>query len=507
METVKKKRAAIACDQCSRYRRKCDGNSPCVRCVEAKRVCSYIRKNSSNFVIFKSPGICGLNPEIASLLPLSFDFKFSTGLPRPPADMSHTVLRKNFIPNPVASWTRNDFLSKTITDSTGNQGTMLDLYFTYPYQHLPMFSKLWITQNIEDVPMHVLHVMYMNVLVHANKAINTCRETAKPHADYVKSVVNNQIENCDPFLISTMMNLAMFEFYCQESDQSILHLAMAAKSAQILGLDRDIDLLWRSSASGRLLGNEIGMDKQFLRSLWFLMYQWDHNNTLVYKCNMLIDTLIPNYVINSYVPPNIGDPSNIPVKYFFQLIRSFLTHSQYSIRLHSIGKQIFLVDNSRDRMELLYKLDTFHLIMPTNFIPQKAIFLGRTISWINEVYYFSKFCLLVPLYLDTTFIPCDKRYIPDQLDSCINAMLASASAFVTYSNQTVSPDQTFIFFSKTCYVTALSLCMIGKARKEVLEVFVEAMRLSGFDNDNEVIWEAAGDPLKAINALVEMLSF
>jgi hypothetical protein len=87
------------------------------------------------------------------------------------------------------------------------------------------------------------------------------------------------------------------------------------------GLDRDVDLKWRSPR-GRMLGNEIGMDKQFLRSIWFLLYQWgkpnpnlDHHNILVYQKSMLIDTPIEDSVSASYISPNIGDPSNIPLKY------------------------------------------------------------------------------------------------------------------------------------------------------------------------------------------------
>jgi hypothetical protein len=293
-------RVVKACDQCARYRRKCDGNLPCVLCFQKKRSCSYeiIAKRRGPK---KKNSVKELSPVVNPLISLK------TLLITPPP-----ILEKV---NPVANWTTLDFLSTVVFDSSGNSGSILDMYFSFPYQHLPMYSKVWFTLNIKDVPLYVLHSIYMLVLVNSKQALIIGKLMAEPHAKFVREAVNSQLEDCDPFMISTMLNLAMYDFYNKESGSSVLHLSMAIKSAQLLGLDRDIDLRWRSTASGRILGDEIGMDRQFLRSLWFLMYQWDYHNILDCKTPMLIYSPIPDYVINSYIPPNVGDFSNTPLKY------------------------------------------------------------------------------------------------------------------------------------------------------------------------------------------------
>lgn len=167
--------------------------------------------------------------------------------------------------------------------------------------------------------MHVLHVIYMLVLVNSKQGLPTGRSVARFHAVLVRNAVNEGLEESDPFMIATLINLALFEFYMQEPSKSILYISMAVKLAQALRLDCDVDLKWPSSASGRIMGNEIGMDKQFLRSLWFLLYQWNHHNILVYQHPMMIDSVIPISVVNSYVSPNLGDLSNIPLKKFLFL--------------------------------------------------------------------------------------------------------------------------------------------------------------------------------------------
>lgn len=43
-EAVKGKRTQIACDLCTSRHVKCDGNSPCLRCVQSNRACTYTRK-------------------------------------------------------------------------------------------------------------------------------------------------------------------------------------------------------------------------------------------------------------------------------------------------------------------------------------------------------------------------------------------------------------------------------------------------------------------------------
>ena len=188
------------------------------------------------------------------------------------------------------------------------------MYYAFAYQHLPLFSKQWLNNNLNDVPMHVLHTIYLLVLLNAKQAVPNGPEIAKAHADYVKREIFDGLEEMDPFLVATLLNYAMCGIYTQQPNLSILYLGMAIKGAQMMGMDRDAELYWRSCSSGRVLGGDVGLDKQFLRSLWFLLYMFDHHNILVYQNPMMIETTIPDSMISSYTPPNEGDSSNIPLK-------------------------------------------------------------------------------------------------------------------------------------------------------------------------------------------------
>ena len=166
-----------------------------------------------------------------------------------------------------------------------------------------------------------------------------------------------------------------------------------------------------------------------------------------------------------------------------------------------------MVDSHFDRMELLYRLDTFHLTLPISYLPQSTIFLGRTVNWIMEIFHYSKFCLLIPLYLDPYFIPFDKLYVPTNLESSITAMLNTALAFITYSNNQVDYDSTFLFYSKTMFIAALCYCVMRKVKVGVIEAFMEAIRLTGYPQDYDLLWEGSRDPDKAQLALLELLTF
>ncbi len=169
----------------------------------------------------------------------------------------------------------------------------------------------------------------------------------------------------------------------------------------------------------------------------------------------------------------------------------------------SIGKQILLVDSNNDRMNLLYKLDIFHATLPISYLPHPTIYLGRTISWINEVYHYSKFSLLVPLYLDQSFKTFDRLYVSTQLEKSIDAIISTATSFITFANNSIISDQTLLFFSKTVYVTALVHKMIGRGEERVLGICKEAIRLSGYNQDIAVLYDAR----VALLVLVDLLTF
>ena len=329
MKSTKPRRITKACDQCSRFRRKCDGHLPCLLCREKGRTCTYtkpVRKrgpeSSKPYDGSKTISTVKTSLEVDKM-PFFNPSTLPVLLPKStlpplvnqiPISVETTVINSIAFENPVSRWSRKDFLVTRIVDVCGNVSTILDMYFGYPYQHIPIFSKLWIQQNLKDVPMYVLHAMYILVLTNPKFAVPNGRLTARPHLAYVRNEINNLIEDCDPFTIAAMINVALYYFYLKDETPQIAYISLAMKESQLLGLNRDVNLNWRSTASGRMLGHEIGMDKNFLRSMWFLLYQWDHHNVLVYHNPLMIDSLISDSAVNSYVPPNVGDSSNIPLK-------------------------------------------------------------------------------------------------------------------------------------------------------------------------------------------------
>ena len=145
--------------------------------------------------------------------------------------------------------------------------------------------------------------------------------------------------------------------------------------------------------------------------------------------------------------------------------------------------------------------------MPKPFVPREDVYVGRTISWINELLNYSKFRLLVPLHLDLDYEPFDKDYVRNQLKASVNAMHTLALGFVTYSTYQFSADHSFLFFSKTLFVAALVHCLLGNAKIEVLDVFVKAIKFSGYPQDYALLEEAGTNQGKAIDALLALLMF
>jgi hypothetical protein len=251
-------RTTQACDQCTQSRRKCDGKTPCTLCAAKSRQCTYSKLTRKR------------GPIASKSLSLN-----SNAAQKPSNSFVYPKIFAEIIPkNPVENWSRRDFLNTRIIGSYGIPNSILDLYFSFTHQHIPLMSKIWIQENLQDVPMYILHAMYAAVLVNVNQAPSNGRVIALPHAEFVKHAVRNGIEDCDPFIVAALINMAVYDFYLGNSTRTIHHVSVAVKLSQILGLDRDAKLEWPSSASGRIMGNEIGMDKQFLRSLWLLLYIW-----------------------------------------------------------------------------------------------------------------------------------------------------------------------------------------------------------------------------------------
>jgi Fungal specific transcription factor domain/Fungal Zn(2)-Cys(6) binuclear cluster domain len=297
-QTTEKKistRVSKACDSCSRYRRKCDGNLPCLLCIQKNRNCIYTR-----VVKKRGPEAKKLEKLKDQVLELSRKVKLA----------AHTNTNASY--NTVMNWTRKDFLKLGIVDKFGRTLTLVDLYFVYTYISLPLLSRSWVIEHFNDIPLHLLHSMYIAALMGQNLPGNA--ESALEHAKLLRKELYSRMDDCDPFVIVSLIHLAFYEFASTNRNSSLAHIAFAIREAQMMGLDVDKVVTWPSESTGRILGNDFGLDKQFLRSIWFLLYLWDNNNHLMFGAPTLISIGIPSDMILGYVSPNIGDSSNIPQK-------------------------------------------------------------------------------------------------------------------------------------------------------------------------------------------------
>ena len=164
-----------------------------------------------------------------------------------------------------------------------------------------------------------------------------------------------------------------------------------------------------------------------------------------------------------------------------------------------------MVDSDESRLDLLKRLDKFYQSMPISYFPQTLNFLGRTVNWINEVYHYSKFSLLIPLFLDGG--KKGESDIENEFEKSIDAMVNLASGFVTFSNNQVSNDQSYLFFSKILFIALLVHCLMGKVDLEKVGVIVSAINLTGYPQDSEVIYGAVVEKGIARKTLKELLSF
>lgn len=281
-------RVSKACDQCSRYRRRCDGNTPCQLCIAKGRTCVYTR-------VMKKRG-----PEAKKLQKLKSQV----------IELTRKV--EIALADGIQSWNHEKFLKILTADKYGRLLSLVDLYFVNTYVSLPLLSRQWIIDNFADIPLHLLHSMYVAALMATN--LPEYAGTAVKHAKYLKKILLERIEDCDPFILVSLIHLAYYEFTSANKNSSLAHIAFAIKMAQAMGLDSDKQVVWASDSTGRILGTEFGLDKQFLRSIWFLLYLWDNNNHLMFGIPTLISAGIPDNMILTYVSPNIGDSSNIPQK-------------------------------------------------------------------------------------------------------------------------------------------------------------------------------------------------
>lgn len=174
----------------------------------------------------------------------------------------------------------------------------------------------------------------------------------------------------------------------------------------------------------------------------------------------------------------------------------------------NLGKLAITVTNYDQCFQLLNHFDSYNANMPISYLVLTPLWLGRTINWINELYHYFRFKILINL-----FFVCKERndqgvqeFIQFQMMKSINTVLLMSTGFVSFFNGQPQKFGTYMFFSKVLNISLISYCVIGRdtfegIRDSIVEQLVSAIKLTGTPQDEDILERAIGDREFAVKSL------
>jgi hypothetical protein len=178
--------------------------------------------------------------------------------------------------------------------------------------------------------------------------------------------------------------------------------------------------------------------------------------------------------------------------------------------LINLGKLATTVVDANQCFQLLHQFDAYLANMPISYLVLSPIWLGRTINWINELYHYYRFKLLVFLYF--VYKDTNERLIQEfirfQMMASINTILMMATAFVSFFNGEEQTFGTYLFFSKVLKIALVVYSSIAPytvegVRSTIIEQLINCIRLSGTPQEYEVLETCAVDQQFAEVTLME----
>lgn len=222
------------CDYCSikvihilYQRRKCNRERPCAKCVEKKLTCTYGRPQLKRGPPFKKERAGNVVGEV--------EVFGGRGI--------ETAIVRNR-DHDLRTWTCFTFFTISILDQDGHLLLFHDYYYKYVYNSIPGLPRSLVVNRMADIPLYLLHSMYALCLIYPSK--KTMRESALKHYYYSLYIVNEKLEDADPYTISAILHLSNFALDCSLGSAGKSLIALAVKICQYLKMTSGVRLIWKS---------------------------------------------------------------------------------------------------------------------------------------------------------------------------------------------------------------------------------------------------------------------
>jgi hypothetical protein len=259
---VTRKRNALACVECNRRKKKCvqdAGSQSCYYCSSKSIPCAFPSRDvkrarkqpeqdleSSTSDEYSLVNNNDYNNKWASI---SIQEGSSDATIVSPSSNNQSPVREFHDENRVQSsrastiliknWTHANFAEKNTEES------WIESYYATVYPSLPLLDNPWLTKNMIDIPLALLHVIY------ACSQITAFPTRAENH---YRQALKMQFEDFDRADLLTIVTLLHFHYFESDSDiANNLYFSTAIKFAILLELDKSYSYSW-VSPNGNLMG-------------------------------------------------------------------------------------------------------------------------------------------------------------------------------------------------------------------------------------------------------------
>jgi hypothetical protein len=145
------------------------------------------------------------------------------------------------------------------------------------------------------------------------------QEEGEFHFSASRYIIDDAIETPDPFKASAVMLMAVYSVNSKRLKSAIVYLCLAIRFCQILGIDKDKYVVWKSSV-GPIPGLEQESPKLFCRSLWACLYAHDFYAIFLIGVPGSVTLDIDTSYLLEYRNPDFSQPDGTPQGYFLGLI-------------------------------------------------------------------------------------------------------------------------------------------------------------------------------------------
>ena len=325
-------RAQKACDECNKRKTKCTGGSitaPCDKCTEFNRNCTFSlpakkRGPSTGYVNSLVDTIETLKAKLDDKisLPVEVPMHSAVSVDTPPSasgsfdsgmvdnEWSNSLqVLPTAILQPSVQWTHDTFRLATLLGPNGPV-PWYEIYYESVHPQWSFLYENWFLTHFNSLPLILLHAMYAACTFYSLSP----QEEGDFHFSACKAVMDDAIENPDPFKAAAVMLLAVYSVNSKRLKSAIVYLCLAIRFCQILGIDKDKYLIWKNTA-GPLAGLEQESPKLFCRCLWSCLYAHDFYAIFLIGVPGSVTLDIDTSYLLEYRTGDFSQPGNTPQRF------------------------------------------------------------------------------------------------------------------------------------------------------------------------------------------------